>query len=61
LENVFGGCNGRKVYISAFPDFREFKRHITKYLLSLRWERIEVRGDKPVMKDCLGNRSLDRS
>jgi hypothetical protein len=43
------------------PEFREFKRHTTKYLLSLQWERIEVRGNKPVMKDCLGNGGVDRS
>jgi hypothetical protein len=34
---------------------------LAKYLLSLQWERIEVRENKPVMKDCLGNGGVDRS
>ncbi len=34
LEKVFAGCRARKVYISAFPDFREFKRHID----NIAWE-----------------------
>ncbi len=34
LEKVLAGCTARKVYISAFPDFREFKRHID----NIAWE-----------------------
>jgi len=34
LEKVFAGCRERKVYISTFPDFREFKRHID----NIAWE-----------------------
>lgn len=28
LEQVLKGCKMQRVYVSAFPDFREFKRHI---------------------------------
>jgi hypothetical protein len=31
---VLTGCKAKKVYISAFPDFREFKRHIE----NIAWE-----------------------
>ncbi len=34
LEKVLAGCKVKKVYISAFPDFREFKRHID----NIAWE-----------------------
>ena len=34
LEKVLAGCKAKKVYISAFPDFREFKRHID----NIAWE-----------------------
>ena len=34
LEKVLVKCKTRKVYISAFPDFREFKRHID----NIAWE-----------------------
>jgi adenine-specific DNA-methyltransferase len=34
LEKVLAGCRVRKVYISAFPDFLEFKRHID----NIAWE-----------------------
>jgi type II restriction enzyme len=34
LEKVFAKCKAKEVYISAFPDFLEFKRHVTKDLLS---------------------------
>lgn len=34
LEKVLVGCKAKKVYISAFPDFREFKRHID----NIAWE-----------------------
>jgi len=34
LEKVLTGCKAKKVYISAFPDFREFKRHID----NIAWE-----------------------
>ncbi len=34
LEKVLAKCKARKVYISAFPDFREFKRHID----NIAWE-----------------------
>ena len=34
LEKVLAGCRTKKVYISAFPDFREFKRHID----NIAWE-----------------------
>jgi len=34
LEKVLVECRGRKVYISVFPDFREFKRHID----NIAWE-----------------------
>jgi adenine-specific DNA-methyltransferase len=28
LENVLNECNAKRIYVSAFPDFHEFKRHI---------------------------------
>ena len=34
LEKTLVECKARKVYISAFPDFREFKRHID----NIAWE-----------------------
>jgi hypothetical protein len=34
LEKVLIKCKARKVYISVFPDFREFKRHID----NIAWE-----------------------
>jgi hypothetical protein len=34
LEKALVKCKARKVYISAFPDFREFKRHID----NIAWE-----------------------
>ncbi len=34
LEKVLAGCRARKAYISVFPDFREFKRHID----NIAWE-----------------------
>jgi adenine-specific DNA-methyltransferase len=34
LEKVLAGCRAGKVYISIFPDFREFKRHID----NIAWE-----------------------
>jgi hypothetical protein len=34
LEKVLAGCKARRVYISVFPDFREFKRHID----NIAWE-----------------------
>ena len=34
LEKTLVKCKARKVYISAFPDFREFKRHID----NIAWE-----------------------
>jgi hypothetical protein len=34
LEKALVKCKAKKVYISAFPDFREFKRHID----SIAWE-----------------------
>jgi len=34
LEKALAGCKTRKVYISVFPDFREFKRHID----NIAWE-----------------------
>jgi adenine-specific DNA-methyltransferase len=34
LEKVLAGCKAKKVYISVFPDFHEFKRHID----NIAWE-----------------------
>jgi hypothetical protein len=34
LEKTLGKCKVRKVYVSVFPDFREFKRHID----NIAWE-----------------------
>ncbi len=34
LENALKKCRAAKIYISAFPDFREFKRHID----NIAWE-----------------------
>jgi adenine-specific DNA-methyltransferase len=34
LEKVLAGCKAKKVYISVFPDLREFKRHID----NIAWE-----------------------
>ncbi len=34
LEKALVGCKVKKIYISAFPDFREFKRHID----NIAWE-----------------------
>jgi hypothetical protein len=34
LEKVLVGCKAKKVYISVFPDSREFKRHID----NIAWE-----------------------
>jgi adenine-specific DNA-methyltransferase len=34
LEKVLAGCKARRAYISVFPDFREFKRHID----NIAWE-----------------------
>ena len=34
LEKTLGKCKARKVYVSVFPDFREFKRHIG----NIAWE-----------------------
>ena len=34
LEKVLVGCKAKKVYVSTFPDFREFKRHID----NIAWE-----------------------
>ena len=34
LENMLKDCNAGKVYVSAFPDFKEFKRHTA----DIAWE-----------------------
>jgi hypothetical protein len=34
LEEALGYCKVKRIYISAFPDFREFKRHID----NIAWE-----------------------
>jgi hypothetical protein len=34
LEKTLEKCNARRIYVSAFPDFREFKRHID----NIAWE-----------------------
>jgi len=34
LEKTLSGCKAKRVYISAFPDFREFKRHLD----NIAWE-----------------------
>lgn len=34
LETVLKSCKAKKIYISAFPDFKEFKRHTD----NIAWE-----------------------
>lgn len=34
LEKILKLCRAKRIYISAFPDFREFKRHID----NIAWE-----------------------
>lgn len=34
LEKTLIACNARRIYISAFPDFKEFKKHIN----NIAWE-----------------------
>jgi BsuBI/PstI restriction endonuclease C-terminus. len=34
LEKMFKGCKAGKVYVSAFPDFKEFKKHTAE----IAWE-----------------------
>ena len=34
LEDTLRYCKAKRIYISAFPDFREFKRHID----NIAWE-----------------------
>jgi hypothetical protein len=34
LENMFAGCGAGCVYVSAFPDFKEFRRHLRQ----IAWE-----------------------
>jgi hypothetical protein len=34
LEKTLAGCKAKRAYISAFPDFREFKRHLD----NIAWE-----------------------
>ncbi len=34
LEETLIGCIAKRIYVSAFPDFREFKRHID----NIAWE-----------------------
>lgn len=34
LEELFKSCNAGKIYVSAFPDFTEFKKHFT----NIAWE-----------------------
>ncbi len=34
LESTLKNCTARRIYVSAFPDFREFKRHID----NIAWE-----------------------
>jgi len=34
LEKIFSNVKAKRVYVSAFPDFREFKNHIS----NIAWE-----------------------
>jgi len=43
LEEVLKECRVKKVYISAFPDFKEFKRHID----NIAWETEVWLSDNP--------------
>lgn len=53
LENMLQPCNAGKIYVSAFPDFREFKRHTSDiawdtevWIVSFPDHMIHFNGDK---------------
>lgn len=53
LEQVLSSCNPNKIYVSAFLDFKEFKRHIEEiawetevWLLEMKDHMIHFNGDK---------------
>lgn len=43
MEQVLKDCKAKKIYISAFPDFREFKKHIN----NIAWETEVWISDNP--------------
>ena len=43
LEEMFEYCESKRVYINAFPDFQEFKKHID----NIAWETEVWIGDNP--------------
>ena len=53
LEQVLSSCNANRIYVSAFLDFKEFKRHIEEiawetevWLLEMKDHMIHFNGDK---------------
>lgn len=43
LESLLKNCKSGKIYISAFPDFKEFRRHLS----NIAWETEVWLADKP--------------
>lgn len=43
LEETLGGCEAERIYVSAFPDFAEFKKHAT----NIAWETEVWLADMP--------------